>query len=82
MIKDIMQKGGEQMCKHWLVSAAATYFSVYFLITAITQPVNIWWHSAFITVLVFVATASCPVLNHGKWNCCELPTGKKKRKRK
>ena len=58
------------MCKNCLISAVAAYFSIYFLITALTKPIwNAWVYSLVITALVCIATIACHMGKEG-WKCC------------
>ncbi len=70
------------MCKNCLISAVATFFLVYFLLTALNNPIwSVWAYSLIITILLFISVVSCPVLNKGgNWNCCAPPKGKTARK--
>lgn len=71
------------MCKNCLVSLVATYFVIYFLIVAIMKPaLSIWLYSLIITVLLYVAIMSCPILNKDGWNCCQPAKPVKKGKKK
>lgn len=69
------------MCKNCLIAAVATYFSVYFLITALTKPIwNVWVYSLIITVLVCIAAVACRMGKDG-WKCCAAKPAKPVKKR-
>jgi len=69
------------MCKTCFISAVATYFSVYFLLVAITDPQwSIWLNSFIITALVFIAVMTCPLINKEKLKCCGPMKRAKKKK--
>lgn len=69
------------MCKNCFISVLATYFSIYFLIVAITEPRwSIWMNSLIITILVLIAVIACPVINKEVWKCC-APAKKSKKKK-
>lgn len=71
------------MCKNCVISAIATFFSVYFLIVAVTVPIwSVWIYSLIITVLVFIAVRSCPIINKEGWTCCSTTPKKAVKKKK
>jgi len=70
------------MCKNCVISLVATYFSVYFLITALIRPVlNVWVYSLIITILICISIMACPIHNGG-FKCMPVKSAKKAVKRK
>ena len=48
---------------NWLVSLAATYAVIYYLLYVLSAEGNLWIISLIVTVLLTVAAATCPLKN-------------------